>query len=159
MDRKYFKGIGFLLKGFLGYIAYIIIVPSWISPLIHKMRGVNIKNVFNVYIAPEVIIDSIYPEMVTLGDDVFLTRGVKLICHINYTDSLQRILKRSNTTGRIEIKEGAFIGVNSIILPGVRIGKCAIIAAGSVVTRNVPDYAIAGGNPAKIIGDVRKTRK
>ncbi len=159
MERKYFRGLGFLIKGFLGYVAYIIILPSWMSPLIHKMRGVKIKHVFNVYIAPQVIIDSIYPEKVTIENDVFLTRGVKLICHINYTDSLQGILKRKNSTGSIHIEKGAFVGVSSIILPNVRIGKCAIVAAGSVVIKNVPDYAIVGGNPAKIIGDVRKLKK
>jgi acetyltransferase-like isoleucine patch superfamily enzyme len=51
----------------------------------------------------------------------------------------------------IIIKNKAWIGFNSIILKGVTIGEGAIIAAGSVVAKDVPDYAIAGGNPAKII--------
>lgn len=51
----------------------------------------------------------------------------------------------------IVIKDKAWIGFNSIILKGVTIGEGAIIASGSVVTKDVPDYTIVGGNPAKII--------
>jgi acetyltransferase-like isoleucine patch superfamily enzyme len=51
----------------------------------------------------------------------------------------------------IEIKEGAWIGFNVIILKGVTIGKGAVVGAGSVVTKDVPDFAVVGGNPAKII--------
>ena len=43
-------------------------------------------------------------------------------------------------------------------MPGVSIGQCSIIASGAVVTKNVPDFAIVGGNPAKVIGDVRELK-
>ena len=49
------------------------------------------------------------------------------------------------------IKEYAWIGAGATILPGVCIGRHAIVGAGSVVTKDVPDYAVAAGNPAKII--------
>lgn len=55
------------------------------------------------------------------------------------------------TTSLITIGEGSWIGANSVITAGVSIGKFCVIAAGSVVTRNVPDYSIAAGNPAKVI--------
>ncbi|KAA6307584.1 hypothetical protein EZS27_040743, partial [termite gut metagenome] len=51
----------------------------------------------------------------------------------------------------IVIKDKAWIGFHSIIMKGVTIGEGAIVAAGSVVTKDVPDYAVVGGNPAKII--------
>lgn len=53
----------------------------------------------------------------------------------------------------VEIGDYVFIGPRSIILPGVRIGKGAIIAAGAVVNKNVPEFTIVGGVPAKIIGE------
>ena len=53
------------------------------------------------------------------------------------------------------IEEYAKIGANSTILPGIKIGKHALVGAGSVVIKDVPDYAIVVGNPAKIIGDLR----
>jgi acetyltransferase-like isoleucine patch superfamily enzyme len=51
----------------------------------------------------------------------------------------------------VVIRSGAWIGANAIILPGVTIGKNSIIGAGSVVTRSIPDFCVAVGNPAKII--------
>jgi acetyltransferase-like isoleucine patch superfamily enzyme len=50
-----------------------------------------------------------------------------------------------------KIGNNCFIGINSIIMPGVTIGNEVIIGAGSVVTKNIPDNCIAAGNPAKII--------
>lgn len=51
----------------------------------------------------------------------------------------------------IKIKDKAWIGFNTIILKGVTIGEGAIVGAGSVVTKDVPDYAVVGGNPARIL--------
>lgn len=51
----------------------------------------------------------------------------------------------------IIVKSGAWIGANAIILPGVTIGKNSVIGAGSVVTKEVPDFAVAVGNPARVI--------
>lgn len=53
----------------------------------------------------------------------------------------------------VHIHDYAFIGPRSIILPGVTIGKGAVVAAGAVVTKNVPDFAIVGGVPAHVIGE------
>jgi maltose O-acetyltransferase len=53
----------------------------------------------------------------------------------------------------IEIGDYVFIGPRAIILPGVKIGKGAVVAAGAVVTKDVPDFAIVGGVPAKVIGE------
>ena len=53
----------------------------------------------------------------------------------------------------VEIGDYVFIGPRVIILPGVKIGKGAVVGAGAVVTKSVPDFAIVGGVPAKIIGE------
>ena len=53
----------------------------------------------------------------------------------------------------VEIGDYVFIGPRSIILPGVKIGRGAVVAAGAVVTKNVDDFAIVGGVPAKVIGE------
>jgi len=57
------------------------------------------------------------------------------------------------THALVEIKDYVFIGPRAIILPGVSIGRGAVVAAGAVVTKNVPDFAIVGGVPAKVIGE------
>lgn len=61
--------------------------------------------------------------------------------------------------GKITIKDKAWIGFNSIILKGVTIGEGAIIGAGSVVTKNVPDWTIVAGNPAKIIREIPENER
>ena len=56
--------------------------------------------------------------------------------------------------GKTHIAYGASIGAGSVILPNVNIGRFALIGAGSIVTKDVPEYALVAGNPAKIIGTV-----
>ncbi len=55
------------------------------------------------------------------------------------------------TYGKVLIKKNAWLGMNVTVCPGVTIGAYAVVAAGAVVTKNVPDYAVVGGCPAKII--------
>ena len=55
------------------------------------------------------------------------------------------------TYGKVTIKKNAWIGMNVTICPGVTIGEYAVVAAGAVVTKDVPDYAVVGGVPAKVI--------
>lgn len=58
---------------------------------------------------------------------------------------------------KVEIGDFVFIGPRAIIMPGVKIGEGAVIAAGAIVTKDVPEYAIVAGVPAKVIGDRAKT--
>ena len=55
------------------------------------------------------------------------------------------------TYGKVMVKKNAWIGMNVTLCPGVTIGKSAVVAAGAVVTKDVPDYAVVGGVPAKVI--------
>jgi acetyltransferase-like isoleucine patch superfamily enzyme len=55
---------------------------------------------------------------------------------------------------RVQIENDAWIGCQSVILAGVTVGQCAVVAAGSVVTRDVPAYCIAAGNPAVVVREL-----
>lgn len=108
---------------------------------------------------------------ITIGDDVMISWGCTLIDNNSHSlissDRVKELAvakeKYENGTigddtdwsvvknAPIVIKNKAWIGFNSIIMKGVTIGEGAVIAAGSVVTKDIPDYAVAGGNPAKVI--------
>jgi UDP-2-acetamido-3-amino-2,3-dideoxy-glucuronate N-acetyltransferase len=97
-------------------------------------------------------------EGVEIGDEVFVGHGVVFVNdrfprattddgHLQ-TDADWSVL-------RTRVRRRASIGSNATILPDVTIGTGAMVGAGAVVTRDVPDYAIVLGNPARIVGDVR----
>lgn len=89
----------------------------------------------------------------TLGDDVMMAPGVIILTQNHQFDNLEvPMLDQGYTTSKgVVIEDDVWIGTNAIILPGRRLGKGAIIAAGAVVTKDVPPYAIVGGNPATLL--------
>jgi UDP-2-acetamido-3-amino-2,3-dideoxy-glucuronate N-acetyltransferase len=110
----------------------------------------------NVVISPEVVLGknvkvqnnvSIYTG-VTCEDDVFL--GPSMV-FTNVTNPRSAVNRRGQYAKTI-VKQGASIGANATIVCGHDIGKFAFIGAGAVVTKNVPDYALVIGNPAKQTG-------
>lgn len=93
---------------------------------------------------------------ITIGNDVFIGPKVNLIT-INHDPDPDN---RSATYGKpIVLEDKVWIGINATILPGVRVGYGAIVAAGAVVTKDVPPMAIVGGNPAKIIKMIEPKNK
>jgi len=92
-------------------------------------------------------------ELLTIGDRVTVSSDVTFITHDGvgwlFPDEQGR---RHYWLARIEIGDDVFVGAGSTIMPGVRIGNRCVVAAGSVVTKSVPDGSVVGGNPAKIIG-------
>ncbi|MDF0708335.1 acyltransferase [Flagellimonas okinawensis] len=93
------------------------------------------------------------PWLIKIGKKVTVTHGVRFINHDGSTWLISDEKGRRQLFRRIEIGNNVFIGMNSIILPGIHIGDNVIIAAGSVVTKSIPSGYIVGGNPAKIIMD------
>lgn len=83
---------------------------------------------------------------VTIEDHVLIAADASIITN-NHDFYDREIL----TCKPVLIQEGAWIGARAIILPGVSIGKHAVVGAGSVVTKDVPDYAVAVGNPARVV--------
>lgn len=99
------------------------------------------------------------PWMITVGNKVTITSGVVLLTHDGSTWLMNDENGRRYLYRRVEIGNNVFIGVNSIIMPGVKIDDNVIVAAGSVVTKSVPSGVIIGGNPAKIIGNYDQYKK
>jgi UDP-2-acetamido-3-amino-2,3-dideoxy-glucuronate N-acetyltransferase len=110
----------------------------------------------NVVVSPEVILGnnvkiqnnvSIYTGVIC-EDDVFLGPSMVFTNVINPRSAVNRRDQYAKTT----VKKGASIGANATIVCGHDIGRYAFIGAGAVVTKNVPDFALVVGNPARQIG-------
>lgn len=88
----------------------------------------------------------------TIGNDVLVASDVFIIDYNHGMDpSYSSYLENPLEISEVSIGDGVWIGNNVIILPGVHIGKKSIIGAGSVVTKDIPDFSIAVGNPARVI--------
>ncbi|WP_437395702.1 acyltransferase [Flagellimonas lutimaris] len=91
------------------------------------------------------------PWLIKIGNKVTITSGVRIITHDGATWLVEDEKGRREFFARVEIGNNVFVGLNSIIMPGVKIENNCIVAAGSVVTKSVPSGYIVGGNPARII--------
>ena len=89
-------------------------------------------------------------EHISIGNNVSIAYGV-LIQDSDYHTMYDEDGQAKPHTLPITIEDNVWIGANAIILKGVTVGKGSVVAAGSVVTKDVPEYSLVGGNPAKII--------
>ena len=139
------------IKFFLLHISMQFFIPPGIRTMLLRLCGVKFKNRKTVFIGTDVLFDNLKSTQTNIGENVTITTGVKIINHFP-------ILTTNGVTeykmGDISIGDNVFIGMNSLIIKPVNIGNGAVIGAGSVVTKNIPDRAIVVGNPAKIIGYV-----
>ena len=125
--------------------------PAWFSPwkgfrkFFHRLRGTSIGK--NVEIGYMVFIDNRYPELIEIEDNATVTSNCSVLAH----DLSMRYIDGSETVGKVLIKKGAFIGMNSTIMPGVSIGENCIIGCGSIVTKDTEDNSIYLGSPAKLM--------
>ena len=89
---------------------------------------------------------------VTIGSHVNLAQGITVTAlNHNFSDAGRRIDEQGISTGQVVIGDDVWIGANAVILPNVIIGRHCVIAAGAVVTKDVPDGCVVAGVPAKII--------
>lgn len=120
-----------------------------------RKKGVRVGNNVRFYEIKNITIDLTRPSLITIGDDVRITAGVKLLTHgadwhvlLNIYDDLLA------SSGPVTIEDNVFLGTNCIILKGVTIGRDSIVGAGSVVTRSTPPRSVIAGNPAKVLFDI-----
>ena len=129
-----------------------ITFPAQVTTAIHRLRGMHIGK--GSKISRSVIVDDSRPDLVTIGRNVWVTSGCQLLCHqrdLSYYDKDKPVMDLPLKYAPIVIKDGAHIGIGSIIMPGVTIGKGAVVGAGAVVTKDVPDHCLVVGVPAKVI--------
>ena len=122
---------------------YINALKCFIKTQKLKKLGVTVGKNFNSH---DVNIDKGHGYLIDIGDDCVLTH-----CTILAHDASTKRALGKCKVGRVTIGDRVFVGMHSIILPNVTIGNDCIIAAGSVVTKSVPENSVVAGNPAKCI--------
>jgi acetyltransferase-like isoleucine patch superfamily enzyme len=92
---------------------------------------------------------------VTIGSHVNLAQGITITAlNHNFSDAEKRIDEQGVNTTPVVIEDDIWIGANAVILPGVTIGQHSVVAAGAIVTKDVPPHSLVAGVPAKVIRQI-----
>ncbi len=110
-----------------------------------RLKGAKIGE--NCFMGRDVYLDSGFPEFIEIGDNCTINDFSVILTHTH----LRSHPKMKSFFGKVKIYDSVAVGIRSIILPGITIGKGSIIAAGAVVTKDVPENVIVAGVPAKVI--------
>ena len=93
---------------------------------------------------------------VCIGKHVNLAQGIVVTAlNHNFNDTTKRIDEQGVATKAVTIADDVWIGANAVVLPGVTIGQHSVVAAGAVVTQDVPPYSVVGGVPARVIKNLK----
>ena len=92
---------------------------------------------------------------VEIGNNVNLAQGITVTAlNHNFRDTNKRIDEQGVSTNPVTIEDDVWVGANAVILPGVTIGEHCVVAAGAVVTKDVPPHSLVAGVPAKVIKSI-----
>ena len=119
--------------------------------------GVRIGDGCRIYGIPEEVFGS-EPYLCRLGDHVSITSGVRFVSHDGGMWVFRDQYPDLDLFGPITVGSNVFIGINSIIMPGVSIGDNVVIGSGSVVTRDIPSNCVAAGVPARVLRSLEEYR-
>lgn len=118
---------------------------SWKNWLYRTFLGMEVGQ--HSAVALMVMMDIMFPELIKIGRNCVIGYNTTILAHEYLVDEYR--------LGEVRIGNGVLVGANSTILPGVTIGEGAIIAAGTVVHKNVPPGAFVGGNPMQLIREAK----
>lgn len=118
----------------------------------HNLLGfIGENSVWGPWLVP------LYPKLIKIHNNVRIHKTAKIITH-DVVNGFLKIVKPgvdfgpTERIGCVEIMDNVYVGMNSVIMPDVKINKNCMISAGSVVTNDIPENSVVAGNPAKVIG-------
>lgn len=134
-----------LLKKIFCFIGNYL--PPKLNCLFYKLSGVRL-NLNKVWIGNRSYLDTNFPGLISISDNVCISSEVTIICHFDPTRSIKNHpIKKYKK--KVVIEENVFIGPKSVIMPGVIIRKNTFVRAGTVITRSTKPFTIVYGNPQK----------
>lgn len=149
-----------LLLSMMNWVILEPVNPRMLRPFLLRRLGCKVGN--GVFIGDHVIVDMNHANYIILEDHVHIASGTRLLCHqrdlSNYCVG-DDYAKLGYRLGKIHMKKGSLVGMESFIMPGVTVGEGAIVGAGSLVTKDVPAWTIATGRPAKVVKQIPEKNK
>lgn len=130
---------------------FVQLVHTKLDPIGYaKKIGVKMGTNVNFY-GMKVHMFSTEPWLITLGNNVYITADCQFITHDGGTLILRDKIPDLELTAPIHVGNNVYIGIRTIIMPGVTIGDNVIIGAGSIVSKSIPSNTVAAGVPARVI--------
>lgn len=117
------------------------------QPTLDQQRAQGLRADPYAYVSPSAVLDRFFCWLITIEAEAVVAPHAHILAH----DATTRRSLGYTKLGRVRIGRGAFVGARAIILPGVDVGDHAIVAAGSVVRRDVPSGTVVAGNPAVFV--------
>ena len=141
-----------LLLSMMNWVILEPIAPRMLRPFLLRRLGAKVGK--DVYIGDHVKFDQNRSHLITVGDHVHIDSGCRILCHKRDLTSYyvgDDYAKLPYKEQEVKIGKGTSVGMESFVMPGVTIGQGVIIGAGSLVTKDIPDWTIAVGRPAKVV--------
>jgi acetyltransferase-like isoleucine patch superfamily enzyme len=139
---------------------HILARVTILASLRHAMyRGMGVRMGRHVFVGLDTWLDDQFPELIVLEDDVTISFRVTVVVH----DDAKRMDRTEagaldGTVAPVVMKRGCYLGAGCLVLPGVTVGEYAVVAAGAVVTRDVPAGTVVAGVPARVVKDASRPR-
>lgn len=127
-----------------------VCIPPGVRVALYRAMGIHIGQ--HVFIGLDTWLDDQFPELIEVSDDVTISFRVMVIVH----DDAKRLDRTEagagdGTVAPVRLRAGCYLGAGCIVLPGVTVGERAVVAAGAVVTRDVPADTVVAGVPARVV--------
>ena len=122
-------------------------LPSlMLKNMLYRLLGMKIGK--DVSVGLMVMFDIFFPEQIEIGNDVRIAAGTVIIGHMRPGKELRENYLPTRVA-KVKIEDHSFIGINCVIMPGVKIKEGSVIVSGSIVMSNTKKYTVFSGNPAK----------
>jgi maltose O-acetyltransferase len=141
----------YVIKSYLLKLSGVDCSPSCRIVSSAKIIVLNLEVGKNTFIGHQVLITGDNNFKIKIGDNVDIAPRVCILSGSHDIDMLGTNSAGKGSGGDVLIDDGVWIGANSTIMPGVKIGKKAVIGAGSIVNKDIPPYCVAVGNPCRPI--------
>lgn len=123
------------------------------DPRLTRLRELGATIGDDIYVGPEVYIETDFAPLLTIEDGVVLSQGTTILLH---DSSLNNLLGAPIKFGAVSLRRGCYLGANCLVMCGVEIGESALVGAAALVRSDVPAGMVAYGVPATVAGTVEE---